>query len=277
MQIRRYSTQSARFLMLALVIVLVRLILLPLLVQGSLAGVWRMPQSLLQSPQTPTSPSSPNSDPSSPRSSRTSPDPSMMRLSSIATSLNLTTGLRNSRSTSQCQRPSLVPPLRRVLPRLKPLFGVGGYKGKVRNAGLGTTLAVTHGQASTFHYDNNNSDGCYTVLCCLGDEGSKWDNSPRARGDKEGGGKGIFQMPELGISTPFRPGNCIFFCASMIAHRVTKVSTLPSAVGFLSSFLQCSLFSHCFRKGSCALQPMRSHSVHVQTHRERSRRGCLQL
>lgn len=124
-------------------------------------------------------------------------------------------GLRDSRSnliqSPSHQRLSLVRQLwqsaaaapRTATAAAQTTLCCGGYKGKVRNAGLGSTLAVTHGQASTFHYNNNNSDGCYTMLCCLGNKGSEWDNLLGARGDKEGGGQGIFQMPKLGISTPF--------------------------------------------------------------------------
>lgn len=53
--------------------------------------------------------------------------------------------------------------------------GPGAYTGSLRNAGLGTALALTHGQALQFHYNAMDSDLVYTLLCCMANgDGRDW-------------------------------------------------------------------------------------------------------
>lgn len=57
------------------------------------------------------------------------------------------------------------------------------------------------------------SDLVYTLLCCMAN-GDRRDWRPN---------KGVFELLELRISMPFCPGDCIFFHASLLAHRVTPI------------------------------------------------------
>lgn len=74
------------------------------------------------------------------------------------------------------------------------------YNGSLCNGGIGSTLAVTF--------------GIHTLIASFGENGDDW-----------GRDEGIFQLPELGLETSVRPGDCLFFRASILAHCVTPLPT----------------------------------------------------
>ncbi|KAF1939279.1 hypothetical protein EJ02DRAFT_296184, partial [Clathrospora elynae] len=71
----------------------------------------------------------------------------------------------------------------------------------LRIGGLGTSLAVSHGEGTLYHYDNDHYPAHYTVIFVLG------------RG-------ATLHLPEVGRGFHLKPGDSIAFSASQQMHKI---------------------------------------------------------